>query len=181
MLISPLRTTRQAPNPPPSFLCYIDCQVDISVSVMWHLADWTEVSGTAISGQEGRAGGGRKENIEQKEEVGCWERQREGADGEWAGGIEAKEYRKPREKELSYSPLSQQSAVSQMPLFTRHHSVHFNSNGVPLSEPLLRHSHPAQSVQVNYKTPRTQPSPEVSQRLTNFLVLNQRISCILFF
>lgn len=151
MLTAPLRTTRQPHLPPsPSFLCHIDCQVDISVSVVWHLADWTEVSGTAITGQEGRAGGGRKENTEQKkktEEEGCWKRQREGAESEWAGGIEAKE---EREKELSYSPLSQRSAVFQMPLFTRHHSVHINWNGVPLSKLLLRHSHPAQSLQVNY-------------------------------
>lgn len=91
---------------------------------------------------------------------------------------EAKEGRKARDRELSYPPLSQRSAVFQMSLFKRRRSVHINWNGVSLSGLLLGHSHPAHSPQAYSATPpHTQPNPKVSPALQIdvSLVLNQRI------
>lgn len=78
--------------PSQSFFRHIDCQVDISVSVTWHLADWAEVASTAIAGPAeksrcreegkyrakyrggggGRRGGKRDTNGKQRKGGGDW-------------------------------------------------------------------------------------------------------------
>lgn len=108
----------------PSFLRHIDCQVDISVSVTWHLADWAEVPSTAITGlaeesrwsEEGKyrakyqgGGGGGGGGQRQRQET---ERRRD-----WSKGV------KEAKGDLSYSPLSQQHAVIQMSISPRHRGI----------------------------------------------------------
>lgn len=105
---------------------------------MWHLADWTEVSRTAITRRGRRESGGRKEEIE-----GAWNREggrvlkeieRELRDSEWGEGIEAMEEREAKEKELSYPPLSQRSAAFQMSL-KQWRRVHINCTGFFVQTP----------------------------------------------
>lgn len=102
--------------PSSSFHRHIDCQVDISVSVTWHLADWVEVSSTAIAGlaeesrwreegkyrQKYRGGQGRG---------GEWDK--DGKRRDWSKGV------KEAKGDLSCSTLSQQHAVFQMSIFPR--------------------------------------------------------------
>ena len=123
MLTGLLRTTSRHTFPSPSFLRHIDCQVDISVSATWHLADWAEVSSSAIAGpaeesrwkEEGkyraknRGGGGGRGGGRDKD--GKQERK------EWSKGA------KRAKRDLLWSPLSQQHVVFQMSIFPRRYSV----------------------------------------------------------